>query len=45
MNYWVDYAGHNDLLYKAEGSYWKTLNDFKILLTQSQNEKRISDAN
>ena len=44
-NYWVNYAGHNDLLHKAGGSYWKTLNDFKKLLTQSQNEKSISDAN
>ena len=28
MNYWVDDAGHNDLLWVAGSDYWKTLEEF-----------------
>jgi pimeloyl-ACP methyl ester carboxylesterase len=45
MHYWVEDAGHNDLISLAGKDYWKTLNDFKKLLTQSQNNKSVSDAN
>ena len=45
MHYWVEGAGHNDLIYRAGKDYWKRLNDFKNFLTQPQNEKSVSDAN
>ena len=32
MNYWVESAGHNDLLWVAGEEYWKVLERFKTLL-------------
>lgn len=45
MKYWIEHAGHNDLLYRAVGNYWKTLLEFEKMLTQSQNKKSVSDDN
>ena len=32
QHYWVDHSGHNNLVYKAGESYWKTLQNFKQTL-------------
>jgi uncharacterized HAD superfamily protein len=37
MNYWVEDAGHNNLLWVAGEEYWKALNQFKEML--SKNDK------
>jgi pimeloyl-ACP methyl ester carboxylesterase len=36
MNYWVESAGHNDLLWVAGEQYWKTLERFKETLTANE---------
>ncbi|MHC5162858.1 MAG: alpha/beta hydrolase, partial [Planctomycetota bacterium] len=40
MNYWVETAGHNDLLYRAGNYYWKTLDRFVELIQESTTERR-----
>jgi fermentation-respiration switch protein FrsA (DUF1100 family) len=32
MNFWVEDAGHNDLLWVAGEEYWRTLGRFKEML-------------
>ena len=39
MKYWVESAGHNDLLYRAKSNYWKVMHEFEKLIEQAQNEK------
>lgn len=36
MNYWVETAGHNDLLYKAGNEYWEKIHAFEEMVNQSQ---------
>jgi hypothetical protein len=39
MNYWVESAGHNDLIWVAGENYWKVLNQFTKMI--STDEKTI----
>jgi hypothetical protein len=36
MNFWVENAGHNDLLWIAGEVYWKTLERFKEMLAAGE---------
>lgn len=39
MNYWVDDAGHNDLLWVAGEIYWKTLKEFTAMISKNTRDK------
>lgn len=40
MNYWVEGAGHNDLLWVAGEEYWRSLKEFTLIISrQNQNNQ------
>jgi len=41
MHYWVEDAGHNDLIYHAGKDYWKTLLEFEQLIERIQKEREL----